>query len=94
MTDHHRPCSRTLARGVRVAVASLTGVALLTTAVASARADQPIPVYPSADQVAGAMAAAQSAAGQVATLDRQLAAARAMVAELSQQAAIASHLWP
>ena len=75
-------------RVARIAVTTLSGVALLASLVTtSARADQPNPVYPSAQQVAGAKAAAQSAEGQAAAIDQQLAGSRAQVDSLQQHAA-------
>ncbi|MEO3937873.1 C40 family peptidase [Dermatophilaceae bacterium Soc4.6] len=80
------------ARVRRVLVASITGGLVVTVTVGGlvgplARADQPAPVFPSADQVAAARAAVGGAAAQVAAIDGQLAASRAAVAELSQNAA-------
>jgi len=79
-------------RARRVLVASIAGGLVVTVTVGGlvgpiARADPPAPVFPSADQVAAARAAVGGAAAQVATIDRQLAASRDAVAELSQNAA-------
>ena len=71
-------------------LASITGVALgvgILGTTATARADEPAPVYPSAGQVAAAKAAVGSAGAQVAALDARLSASRARVEELSQAAA-------
>ena len=70
----------------RLAVTSLSGIALLVSVIAPAWADAPMPVYPSVDQVAGAKAAVQNAAGQVAQLDQQLGASRDQVETMQQQA--------
>ncbi|HEU4329791.1 MAG TPA: C40 family peptidase [Lapillicoccus sp.] len=83
MPDAHRPARRSLARAGVTVLAGLglvTGIAL---PLGTAHAD---PIYPSADQVAGAKAAASSAAGQVADLDQQLAASRDRVDALQQAA--------
>lgn len=71
-------------------LASITGVALgvgILGTTATARADEPAPVYPSAGQVAAAQAAVGSAGQQVAALDARLSASRDRVEELSQDAA-------
>ncbi len=83
---------RQVRRLARVAITSLTGVALLASIMTAARADQPNPVYPSAQQVAGAKAAAQGAEGQAAAIDQQLAGSRAQVQSLQQQAANAGEM--
>src|SRR5690349_20267205 len=70
----------------RAGITGLTGLGLVTglaVPLSSAHAD---PVYPSADQVAGAKAAAGAAASQVADLDQQLAASRDRVDALQQAA--------
>src|SRR6478736_4460899 len=80
--DVYRPARRAARAGITV-LAGLGLVAGIAVPLSAAHAD---PVYPSADQVAGAQAAAASAAGQVATLDAQLAASRDRVDELQQAA--------
>ncbi len=82
MPDVYRPARRAARAGITV-LAGLGLVAGIAVPLSAAHAD---PVYPSADQVAGAQAAAASAAGQVATLDAQLAASRDRVDELQQAA--------
>src|SRR6476620_11619535 len=80
--DVYRPARRAARAGITV-LAGLGLVAGIAVPLSAAHAD---PVYPSADQVGGAQAAAASAAGQVATLDQQLAASRDRVDELQQAA--------
>jgi cell wall-associated NlpC family hydrolase len=80
--DVYRPARRAARAGITV-LAGLGLVAGIAVPLSAAHAD---PVYPSADQVAGAQAAAASAAGQVATLDQQLASSRDRVEELQQAA--------
>ncbi len=97
MSDHprsRRKASTAAARtaAARAGVAALSAVALLAGAVGPARADNPTPVYPSADQVAGAKAAAQGVADQVAGLDGQLASSRATVLTLQRGAADAGEI--
>ncbi|MGI8717683.1 MAG: hypothetical protein ACR2JN_07620, partial [Lapillicoccus sp.] len=75
-------------RATRLALVSLSGIALLTSVAAPAYAD-PGPVFPSADQVAGAKAAVTDRAGQVAALDAQLAASRDTVVQMQDAAAAA-----
>ena len=82
MPDVYRPARRAVRAGITV-LAGLGLVGGIAVPLSAAHAD---PVYPSADQVAGAQAAAASAADQVATLDQQLAASRDRVAELQQAA--------
>ena len=82
MPDAYRPARRAARAGITV-LAGLGLVAGVAAPLSSAHAD---PVYPSADQVAGAQAAASSAADQVASLDQQLAASRDRLDTLQQDA--------
>lgn len=79
-------------RRVRFAAVFLGGVGLLVSGVVPAYADRS-PVYPSADQVAGAKAAVTSTADQVAALDAALAASRDAVAQLEEAAAVAAEAY-
>ncbi|HEU4997865.1 MAG TPA: C40 family peptidase [Lapillicoccus sp.] len=89
MPDAHRPARRSFARAGVTVLAGLGLVAGIAAPLSAAHAD---PVYPSADQVAGAKAAAASAAGQVADLDQQLAASRDRVDALQQAAGDAAEV--
>jgi len=73
---------------VRLALVSLSGMAVLLAGAASADADTG-PALPSADQVAGARAAVMDTAGHVADLDAQLSTWRERVAALQDAAAVA-----
>jgi peptidoglycan DL-endopeptidase CwlO len=80
--DAFRPARRVTRAGI-TALAGLGMVTGIALPLSAAHAD---PVYPSADQVAGAKAAAASAADQVSALDQQLAASRDRVDNLQQAA--------
>src|SRR6478735_5771244 len=80
--DVYRPARRAARAGITV-LAGLGLVAGIAVPLSAAHAD---PVYPSADQVAGAQAAAASAADQVTSLDQQLAASRDRLDALQQDA--------
>ena len=82
MPDASRPARRV----ARAGITALAGLGLVTGIALPLSAAHADPVYPSADQVAGAKAAASSAAGQVASLDQQLAASRDRLDNLQQAA--------
>ena len=71
---------------MRAGITVLAGLGLVTGIALPLGAAYADPVYPSADQVAGAQAAAASAADQVTALDQQLAASRDRVDALYQAA--------
>jgi len=78
--------SRPARRVARAGITALAGLGLLTGIALPLSAAHADPLYPSADQVAGAKAAAASAADQVSALDQQLAASRDRVDNLQQAA--------
>ena len=73
----------------RLAVSSLCGIALLISVAGLAHAERD-PGYPSAAQVAGAMAAVTDVAQQVEALDAELSASRDTMARLEDTAAVAA----
>jgi len=86
------PGSPAVHRALRAGSAlSLVGLLTLTTAL-TATAD-PDPVYPSKAQVDRAKAAVTGAAGQIAALDAQYAAASAQLSQVQDQAAAAAEAY-
>jgi cell wall-associated NlpC family hydrolase len=86
------PGSPAVHRALRAgSVLSLVGLLTLTTALTATA--EPDPVYPSKAQVDRAKAAVTGAAGQVAALDAQYAAASAQLSQVQDQAAAAAEAY-
>ncbi|KRE56465.1 C40 family peptidase [Phycicoccus sp. Soil748] len=86
------PGSPSVHRALRAGSAlSLVGLLTLTTALAATA--EPDPVYPSKAQVDRAKAAVTGAAGQIAALDAQYAAASAQLSQVQDRAAAAAEAY-